>query len=620
MNTSQLIRSYFFLLCITINIGMSAQVGIPGAPPQAPMLSPEDEKMLMQLDQEIDKFVGSLSSDEQQKFWKDVAELQDAMSNMNEDELEKFVNGVFSGEITELPIAKEELKKPEEPKPTVPSAPKPAAPTKPIVPPTPPAESSAVKDIVEILDIIIDNIETLLQKVQIIPEFEIKVERWVRDNDIRSWPKNARWNTVKLQMNEFVQKLYAIKDRDAKSKAYKYIDTVIANKSLINNLRQLMTVLKKNVPTIEVPEFGEIQLSKSSRASVQETISILNESMSLVKIPQELQAIFEGYSSIAEQLKAEEQKARQEALKQPRTPVTSYRPSYPTYEPSYGYDEDDYEPSYIPSARPYQPYQPTIPTGVPSVPSTPGMTPSRGPSSTPSGEKPAGASTKPLTDKEKKESEAKKQKENAEVKQKAAKDRAAKKEAAAVAETDVVAETYIDEIGTNLEKIIEVLNEHDGLLKNMKKHLTDTSALNNEVALVSLPSAIKHINRAVDKVKTLARRVNNMKTEAQKKKYRGALKGKAFDKQFQLLETVAKDIDSIKSTWDSIKDKVSANKQYAYLGGMSADKADNVIKKLISTPSSLYGLQSAITKLLDAKKTLEKGPEPKRMAPGRRIS
>lgn len=623
MDIPYLTRSFIYFLCIVSHIALFSQQ----APiPPAPALSQDDQKMLAQLDKEIDAFVSSLSPAEQEEFWDQTKKLQEVMSQMEPKELDDFIQGVFSGEITDLPIApptpKPTAPKTPTPKPATPKTPTPA-PVAPVIPQQQATESAETKDAIETLDSIIDQIETFFRKAQIIPEFETKVQQWAEDKQIRAWEKGARWNKTKLQITDFVQKLYKIKDRDAKTKAYKYIDKLIANKALVNNLKQLMTVLKQQIPTIEAPEFGQTKLSKTTRTAIQETISILNESLSLVKIPAELEAIFEGYGSIAEQLQAEEQTAREAALK----PGKPYRaPTKPTEKPSYDYDtgsnyggyEDFYSPYTPPSYnQPYSTYDRPTSESSYSPSASPSSLPSLKPGKGQAGEAKEGA--KPSKDGAAAGGEKGKKPED-EKKSAATKDKsaAAKKEAAAAAAPDTIAEGYVDEALDFLERSVDALNEKSGALKGIAKHLTDGSPLSNEIALVSLPSAIRNVKKATDKIKTLTRRIDKtMKDNAQKKKYRTSLKA---DKQLKTLSTLAEDIKSIREAWNGIKQQVPPNKQYAYIGGMSADKADDAIKKAITDPSSIYDLEAAINKLLEAAKILEKGPAPKKMEHQKRKS
>lgn len=97
MTIKSITRVFVYLFCILLYSFTYTQ-----QPPLA--LTPEDQKMLAELDKEINSFVDNLPPEQQQQFWKDVEELTETMNNMKPDELDNFIQGVFSGEITELPV------------------------------------------------------------------------------------------------------------------------------------------------------------------------------------------------------------------------------------------------------------------------------------------------------------------------------------------------------------------------------------------------------------------------------------------------------------------------------------------------------------------------------------
>ncbi|MCA9769919.1 hypothetical protein KC460_00955 [Candidatus Dependentiae bacterium] len=570
MTIKSITRVFVYLFCILLYSFTYTQ-----QPPLA--LTPEDQKMLAELDKEINSFVDNLPPEQQQQFWKDVEELTETMNNMKPDELDNFIQGVFSGEITELPV--KEQPKPEPtttplstPMPTPSEAPKP----KPKIVES--VELPEIKKAIESIETAIDQIETFLRKTQIIPGIESKVEKWARQEKIRSWQPGKTWSQFKTQIEELVQKLYKVKDRDPETKQYNYIIMLVTNKSLVHNLEHLATATKQHVSQVQAPEFGQTKLTKSARAAIQQVSSTIGEVLFTTQILQELDALFAGFSSVAAQRKSEEQKTQQGTLgkRYSLTPSPAVGSSRTPYYAE-GYSQ---EPSYSPPARSYPP---TSPTYIPSEPST--------------RRKPTLARSQTDTKSTPSKLEAKKT-----GKQPATKKPPIK---SVTIEKDAVAEGYLDEIINNVEKSIDVIEEYDATLKNIQKHLVDDKEVKVDVAMLSLPQGIKAVRKATDKLKALTRRIDRLENETQKKHYRDSFKKAKIRKKIETLETLGSNIKTIKNDWNNIEKKVSADKQYAYMGGRGASQATDTIKQTITAPSSIYELQRELEKFVEIIEELE---------------
>jgi hypothetical protein len=574
---------FFFFCAVTYNMSYTNQ--LPAN------LSAEDQKMLAELDNEINTFVNSMPPEQQQQFWKDVEELSDTMSKMKPDELDNFIQGVFSGDIKELPTAQQV-----EPEITVPQLPNVQAPeTKPVTEPSPkieeqkitsPLQSAEIKKAIEIVEIVIDQIETFLRKIQIIPKIEGKIEQWGKQGSITGWQEGLNWNKLKSQIDELVQKLYKAKDRDPKTKEYPYIGVIAKNKSLVENLEKLGTALKMAVPTIQAPEFGQIKITKTTQVALKKTMNALNEAIFSLKIPQELEAIFSGQLTISAQKQAEEKKLIQSTKSgplplNPRPAIGGGSTNLYTggdYNPTSAYNSPDVMPRAYSSA----------PSSYPDRASSPRSTSQVSDKNKPS------AGTNPAA----KESDTKKspvdQKKPEETKK-------------VDITTDTIADGFLEQALSNIDQVVGEFNKYSDIFKNIKQYLTQTDqSVNADMATYTLPKMIKTVRKASDKINSLRRRIGRLANEKDKKLYRESLTKSTTIQNLKTLETLASDIDSINKNINTLKDSITADKQYAYMGGRASEQASQAIKQTVPVPSSIFILQKEINTLVESAKNLEK--------------
>src|SRR5207244_865166 len=99
------------------------------------------------------------------------------------------------------------------------------------------------------------------------PELPNRITRWGAKGDISNWQAGTNWDTFKIELENFVQKLYKVQEQDL-SRQYKYLLYLIADEALYNNIIQLQTSLNNLVPTIHLPEFGIQKLSAQSRQAI----------------------------------------------------------------------------------------------------------------------------------------------------------------------------------------------------------------------------------------------------------------------------------------------------------------------------------------------------------------
>jgi len=343
-------------------LSFAGQAPQPKAAPPAAQLPELSEEELGQIEQqmetEINSFVQDLPPEQQEQFYKDVDALTEAMSKMSEEELTQFIEGVFA------------------------EAPAPVQPEKPVIPPKPEEKEGKPKEkeekkkpklpkkqmeaAVKMLDTIFDHIDSFLHKAEIILEFPRKVEKWGKAGFIPNWDATLSWLKIQEDSIRLAQKMRSLMSRNPKTKEYYFIENLIQDKALYNNLEHLEKQLSTYEPKIDLAEFNFRKLDLSSKTAARTTIGYLLEAFKLKKIPTAIDTIIAKYAQIAEKIKKEEDEAVKQALeelKKPRVPATvkvigvpeepEYAvPTYPTAD--YGYGVPGYYAPYAP-AKPGEP-------------------------------------------------------------------------------------------------------------------------------------------------------------------------------------------------------------------------------------------------------------------------
>lgn len=267
-------------------------------------------EMQKQMEDEINKYVSTLSAEEQVRFHELVEEETRKMEAMDEDQFNAYVQEMLDEiektqqEIApEVPVAVEE-------KPTVTPV-KPAAPV--VVPEAPLDETEKA---LKIINNVITNTESFLRKAQRIPELPGKIDQWVAKDKVSQWQVDLTWETLQSKINELDQKLIHLKERDPNTKKYRYIVHLLKKESAFNNLVKLRESLNESEPLIEIPEFGLGKVSKESRAAIQKVLSSFAEAIYTLDLPEELDKIFAEFEPRAKELRDEEEGARKKALEE----------------------------------------------------------------------------------------------------------------------------------------------------------------------------------------------------------------------------------------------------------------------------------------------------------------
>ena len=555
--------------------------GIAGGPPafnpmQGPMgangkpaaLSTDDLKLLSEVEQEINKFVATLPADQQKQFWKDVDELTQVMSTMNEDELVKFVENVFQDETQPGgPVAGPPAKMGEPPLVTD----RPLAPATPISPvevaqeakkSEPLATDKAQQEAVALINSIINKIENFLRKMQIMPDIAGKVESWGNERKLKQFKAGMTWQSVRVQIESFNYKLNMIKDRAIRTNQYKYIPDVAHDETLINNLNKLNTTLSAYEPIIEVSAFGVEKMNAKAREATRKVIDGLLEAMNVLAIPQALDKIVDKYDPIAKKLREAEEGFTRQAVERSRMPgyvAPAQVAGRPERLADFNLERASAAGRYADSTMPF--YAPSYgPSGAPSF--APGST-----LSTATGDKAkaAGAETKPPTTP------------------------ATGKTEAAKKEEDKQAERLVTSLNEDFEEAIDALDQ----LRTINKYMLDaTTPVNADIA-TSVKGAYDALARASKRLDVLYRRLQRLNS-TQRTEYRKTIND-AYKDIKEYVERVNTQIGALRANTN----KIPLDKQYAFLKNETVAASDQA-KKIVPSPVSLFELQDRIKRLKDA--------------------
>lgn len=517
-------------------------------------LSQEDIKMLNEVEQEINKFVATLSPEEQQSFWKDVDELTKVMSNMSEDELVKFMEDVFQEQAPQ-------------PTPPVVAPPAPAPIEKPVVEepkPIKPEMLKAQERALLLIDSLITKINNFIGKTQLIPDLSNTIKNWSLEKKIKNWPAQTTWAQFKSQVEELEVKLNRLKERNPQTNQYRHLDEFIKNEALYNNLSKLNTVLTQHEPKIELPSFVLEKMAEEAKKAMRTVIDSLIESLTALQIPADLDAVFEKYEPTAKTLKEQQEAAKKAAEQAPAVKTGPTIVGGKKQEPT-----DRFKQDYYPSDQYYPPFQPD----VFYQPEQSGRESKR------TEEKPASKETKPSEAPAKKEEEKKEEKK---------------------AELDKVAESHITTTDAQLTNIAGIVDDFRQL-KNLKDFLYGSESVNKELITEGIAGLNKAARDARNALRSLKLRMSK-------------LNDKEKDEAKQLVKNLSKEYgDIINRLSGQIEDArlsmagFSPEKQWAFFSVEPSDsnrqRVDDFKKNTgITSPVNLLDLK---TRLDELKKALD---------------
>ena len=257
---------------------------------------------------------------------------EEAFLNMSEEDMTNFLTNFAEEQ------EKKQKTKTEQPKP----APKPKAPETTIT-------LTGKELLLDNIKAIIKYIDSFFAKVPAMPELPEKIEKWSKRGTLSEWGADAKWNTVKKNIELLQSKLNTIIAVSKGTEAKKYVDYVFEDESLKNHLQLLKIKLADSEPLINVATFGLTKLGAESKKATQKTLSCLGEAIQKLKIIDAINKAIEKYDPIAKELREKEeqlQKAAEQESKKKPTPSRTAQVRAPKSDRSSKRKVDD---SYWPS-------------------------------------------------------------------------------------------------------------------------------------------------------------------------------------------------------------------------------------------------------------------------------
>jgi hypothetical protein len=525
-------------------------------------LSPEEQEQLLG---EILEQVSQLPEEKQKEFWSEVESTQERIESQMKEYFDTLPEPTIPDETPTLPEPVQPIKKelPEEKKVDD------------------KAKELELQQIAALIDNLLSKIESVLRKVSIIPGFETQVERWGMQGEVAHWPAQGKWNAIKLKIEELVQQLHRLTDRDAKTAQYKHLSSLHAQQSLYNNIAHVYRLLSQHEPDIETvalqalsmdsageqPEAAGVEaqrtMSKASKNALQKVLGGILEGIYVLGIPNELEKLMKEYEPRAQVLRQEEESFRAKALQEAQktrvpTPVVHAGKAPAPVRPS---DSKSYKfpslPSYTPPSRAAGTAAEQKRLDEKEVGPKSKADASASPAQAPAGSK---------EDKDKKEKDGKKVKK------------------------DPLTVDYLSSITKNLETVLELVSTQ-AELQNMNRYMLERGAVNPRLANDTIPVLQGLVAKSTAKVRGLKTRISKRLDKDQKDKYTKEAKDLAAVYAGPL-QKLSNQIQLVKAKERSI----APDKKYAYLGGRATPSAQ--VAAQVPTPASLYDLKDKVDELL----------------------
>lgn len=264
------------------------------------------EEDLRKAEEEIEAFRASLSEEERKKFDQDVQEFTKALESMSEQELQEFFNQLATLDENMLP------KIPEEPRP----APTPA----PSLPQPEPAKIAPVKKgdtrpAEQLIDDIVKHINNFTVKVSAITDIDQKFKSWQTKGKLVTNKSINEWGHLVSAVEQFKQQLLKLKDKDPKTREFRYLNDLIEDKKLYEDLSILKGELATYEQNIILPSApGAHQISSNNRTFIIKVIETIFRALQTQKIDEQINAIFAKYEPVAKTLKKAEEQREKRAL------------------------------------------------------------------------------------------------------------------------------------------------------------------------------------------------------------------------------------------------------------------------------------------------------------------
>lgn len=327
--------------------GQMPKAAAPAMPEMTPQQMAELEQELAKINEEMQAFVKTLPPEKQEE----IAQLEEAINNMSEDELEQLFEQLFTD-----PNFLQELEQmyPEQPEAQEPVATEPEPVQTPGEKPLekPKVEKNKLAQAAEMIKSLSELTESFLTKIENVHEIDDIVRNWLKKGRLHGWKSNVEWDTIKSQLDLFNQKLKKMLFKEPKSNEYRFLPDLIKEESVYNNLAHMESVLKVTVPKIMVSVVGfEKSSQQESKDAVLVALNKYAEGMSSLQLIPAMNAIIDKHEPIAKQLREKEEALSKKALeesKKPRQekPMVTAGKSESRYGAGRGFDNSSYYPSY----------------------------------------------------------------------------------------------------------------------------------------------------------------------------------------------------------------------------------------------------------------------------------
>jgi len=247
-----------------------------------------------------------------------VKVVEDKINDMDESELERLFEGLMSDDPSVMEdivkdlvpedLFTDEFDTTKETKPTPQDSPEKVKPKKVKV-----ATDKQLKAIA-LLETVIKKTDSFVVKIQSSPELPAKIKRWGQRHTIDNWQKDFTWDAVKTHVERLTSTLRALKTRDPYTRKYRYIDDLIKDEALYNNLSKLATTLKDHETGVTVTPFSLKKNNKkarrASKKAIRSVISGYTEAIYVLNIPEALDKIIEKYEPRAQEIRKKRKRSR----------------------------------------------------------------------------------------------------------------------------------------------------------------------------------------------------------------------------------------------------------------------------------------------------------------------
>ncbi len=277
-------------------------------------MPPADVKKLQDEMAEFQKEFDSLSSTEQESFFKSMDEAIkkiDDLSKTSEGKelLDKLEKGTISdkeldGLINQLVVDD----KVDDKKVTEPAVEKPKEPERPKQ-----VITTQHEQIIDTINSLIAHTNAFIVKATTIPELPGKFRRWAKGRYIKI-KEGHSWNTLKTDIEKLVSQLNMLLERNAQTKEYYHIEELLKNENLRNNIVKIQKNISKFEPLVEeIPLLEVKKMSIESKRAFHNLINEYYEAIYVLTMLDELEKQFKMFDPIAKKYKDLEAETRKRA-------------------------------------------------------------------------------------------------------------------------------------------------------------------------------------------------------------------------------------------------------------------------------------------------------------------